>query len=356
MNSNEYILSAFRKLSQKERRILVKELYKETEILQLDGTQAKHCPHCESSLITKYGFHKGEQRYQCGQCRRTFKETTGTALGLIRKKELFLKFQDSMINEDYSSIAKMSKRFGISIPTAFSWRHKILLSLSEVEDKFESETEIDDLWIRYSQKGRKGLKYSKKRGGTSHKGDNDYQVKILTATTGKQTEMKISNIGRLSKADIQRTIGNKLTKSTILISDKHKSIEAFAKDNKIEHHSFKASEHTTIDGKGVQVLNNIAKRLDTLLNRTFCGVSTKYLQLYVNWFKFQENNKNKIENINMQKEILSKKHTWDLYSNIEKVYANFIKNHSVRTYRCPQTERFKAQGWNQSVITEYAFL
>lgn len=167
--------------------------------------------------------------------------------------------------------------------------------------------------------------------------------------------MKVSNIGRLSEADIQRLIGGLMTKKTIVISDQHPSIAAFTKKNKIEHHSFKASNHITKDGKGVQRLNNIAKRLDTFINRIFCGVSTKYLQLYVNWFKFQENFKNKIDKINMRKEILSKKFTWDLYSNIEKVYENFIRNHSVRTYRCPQAEKFKAQSWNHRVITECAF-
>lgn len=129
--------------------------------MQLDGIQARRCPHCDSSTITKYGFHNGEQRYKCGKCKKTFKETTGTVLGLIRKKEIFLKCQDTMLNEDYFSIAKMSKRFKISIPTLFSWRHKVLLSLSHNEAKFEGETELDDLWIRYSMKGRKGLEHSK---------------------------------------------------------------------------------------------------------------------------------------------------------------------------------------------------
>jgi len=76
----------------------------------------------------------------------------------------------------------MSEKFGISIPTAFSWRHKILLSLPELDSKFTNKTQIDDIWFRCSQKGRKGFKYSKKKCGTSYRGDNDYQVKILTAT------------------------------------------------------------------------------------------------------------------------------------------------------------------------------
>lgn len=350
------ILSSFQKLSTEDRRLLLDQLYKQTELLSLEGKHAHHCPHCNATSISKYGMHNGEQRFKCGDCGRTFKETTGTVLGRIRKKELFLKYQDSMINEGYIPIEAMSKKFGISVPTAFAWRHKALLSLPTLDSKLEGETEIDDLWVRYSQKGRKGLEYARKRGGTSHKGDSDYQVKILTAANSKNTEMKVTNIGRLSKSDIQRSLGDKISKKTILISDRHKSIGAFAKDNKIKHFSFKASDHTDENGKGVQLLNNIAGRLDTMLNRIFRGVSTKYLQLYANWFKAEENHKGRTRDINLQNEILSKKHTWDLYSNIEKIYEHFIKKHSVRTYRCPQKEKFKSQGWNQEVISLYSFL
>lgn len=356
MKTSSEILSAFKLLPSIERKALIKELYKETETVQFTGNYAKHCPHCESKSISRYGTQKGEQRFKCGECGKYFKETTGTVLGRIRKKSLFLKFQDAMINEEYCSIKKMAERFGVSVPTAFNWRHKILLSLPELNCKFQDETQIDDIWIRYSQKGRKGLEYGKKRGGTSHKGDSNYQVKILTATNSTHTEMKVSNIGRLKKADIQRSLGDKITKKTILISDKHKSIQGFAIDNKLEYHSFKASQHTTKDGKGVQLLNNIAGRMDTLLNRTFKGVSTKYLQLYVNWFKFKENSKNNIKEINLQNEILSKKYTWDLFSNIEGIYGNFIKNHSARTYRCPQQQKFKAQNWNQNLAFKNSFI
>jgi len=355
MEIKEEILALFQGLQPEERRQLVAELYKNTETLVLKGA-VKYCPHCDSQAISRHGRHNGEPRYRCSDCKKTFKETTGTAIGKIHKKAQFLKYQDSMINEGYTPISEMAERFGISVPTAFAWRHKILLSLPEISDRFEEELEMDDLWVRYSQKGRKGLKYAKKRGATSHKGDSNYQVKILTAANSSQTEMKVTNIGRIKKSDIQRCIGNRLSKKTTLISDKHPSIKAFADANKIPHVSFKAKDHTTDDGRGVQLLNNIAGRIDTLLNRTFRGVSTKYLQLYVNWFKLKENNKGKTRDLNMQKEMLSKKYVWDLFSNIEKVYANFINHHSVRTYRCPQPERFKAQNWNQASVIKYAFI
>jgi len=152
----------------------------------------------------------------------------------------------------------MASRFGVSIPTAFDWRPKILLSLPEVSDKFEGEVYVDDLWIRYSQKGRRGIKYPNKRGGTSHKGDNNYQVKILTAENSLQTEMKVTNIGRIKSSDIQRSLSNKLSKNVTMTSDKHQSLKMFSKANKIHHIDFKAEDHTTSESKGVQRLNNIA--------------------------------------------------------------------------------------------------
>ncbi|MEA2042089.1 MAG: IS1595 family transposase [Bacteroidota bacterium] len=355
IETTEQIKSLFISLKPDKRRELLKELYTQTEELVQSGQYAKACLHCKSEKVTKYGKHNGEQRYMCGNCKRTFKETTGTIIGKIRKKETFLKYQSVMLNDNYMPLKEMSEKFDISGPTAFAWRHKILTSLQKSLDKFEGEIEIDDLWFRYSQKGRKGLKYSKKRGESSHKGDNNYIVKLLTATNATQTDMKVAKIGRLSKADIQRTMGERFTKKTTLISDKHLSISAFANQNKIRHIRFKASEHTISDGKGVQLLNNIAERVDTFLNRKCKGVSTKYLQLYANWFKTKETNK-KINSESMQKMILSQKHTWDLFTNIENVYERFIKNHSVRTYRYPVAQRIKALNWNQDVILSNAFI
>jgi hypothetical protein len=261
-----------------------------------------------------------------------------------------------MFSDGYMSLDKMSKRFNISIQTSFTWRHKVLLSIPDTASKLEGETEMDDLWFLYSQKGRKGLQHSRKRGGTKHKGDNDYQVKVLAVANNEHVELQVSNIGRLSRSDIQRSVGDKINKKTILISDKHQSIAAYASNAKIKHVSFKASEHTT-EGKGVQRVNNMAERLKTTVNRTFRGVSTKYLQMYANWFKTRENHKAETEKSNVfQKAMLSNKKAWDVYTNIESIYERFIKTHSKRTYRCPVINRFKSTNWNKQVVFDYAFI
>lgn len=356
MEIRDNIKELFLSLNKVDRDSLLKELQIASfQVPSLEGL-VNSCPHCKGVTVTKYGMHKGEQRYLCKTCKRTFKATTGTAIGKIKKKNEFLACQNLMLTEGYASLKSTAKKLNISIPTAFTWRHKILLSLPVLSSKFEGDTEMDDLWFLYSQKGRKGLAYSKKRGGTKHKGDNDYQVKVLAVANKDQVEMKMVKIGRISQADIQRSMGDKFSKNTTLVSDKHQSISAFANKADIKHISFKASEHTK-DGKGVQLVNNMAERFKTSVNRTLHGVSTKYLQMYANWFKTRENYKSRVDEHEVfQKTMLSNKTTWDVYTNIEKVYEVFIKNHSARTYRCPVASRAKAVNWNQHTIFSNSFI
>ncbi len=46
----------------------------------------------------------------------------------------------------------------------------------------------------------------------------------------------------------------------------------------------------------------------------------------------------------------------DIYTNIEGIYAGFIKKKYVRAYRCPTKKNWKAQNWNQSVINANTFI
>jgi hypothetical protein len=246
----------------------------------------------------------------------------------------------------------MAGKLGISIPTAFDWRHKILLSLPKKKAKFEGEAQMDDLWVLYSQKGRKGLKYSRKRGGSKRKGDNDFQVKILAATDKNQIEMKVTRIGRITKNDIVQAVGDKFKATQKLVTDGHASFKSFAREAKLEHVSFLAKEHKAETGENVQYINNIACRFKNIIDRTLHGVSTKYLQLYANWFAYREFEE--VDILNPKQ--MSNTKVWDVHCNVEKMYQKFIETKSVRTYRCPTKRARKSQNWNSEVINLYSYI
>jgi len=306
------------------------------------------CPHCSSKKIIKWAKYKDNQRYKCKECNSTFLSTTGTPIHWLKKSDSFLRFSVSMFSNDVNSLKKQAKQFGISISTAFEWRHKILMALGTESPEFHGITEIDDIWLRYSQKGRKGLKYSRKRGSSSHVGDNNFVSKVLiTKERAGELDVSLVKIGRLDEDTIRQRLGSKFSQTAVLISDKHPSIAAFAMSENIEHKTFKASNHSEAESIHVQTVNNLAQRFKTNVNRKLRGVSTKYLQNYANWFGVIEKYKKVKDNV---KEIIklcySINKAWDMFMNIELLYKDFILNKSVRTYRCPTIRYRKHQNWN----------
>jgi len=142
-----------------------------------------------------------------------------------------------------------------------------------------------------------------------------------------------------------------------LVSDKHPSIASFAKTEHITHHSFLSKNHTLNEQFHVQYINNLASRLKYVINKHLHGVSTKYLQNYANWFKMNEkykNEKDKITQLITQTEKSTS--TWDLFTNVEKIYETFINCFSRRTYRCPTKRTWKSQNWNMANASEADWL
>jgi transposase-like protein len=306
------------------------------------------CPHCHHESYIKWGKYSNKQRYKCEKCGQTFTATTGTVVHWLKKPDDFFRFAGDMFSEGFDSIKNEARRVGVSKTSGFSWRHRILISLKNETPIFKGMTEIDDVWFRYSQKGRKNLLFSRKRGRSCHQGDNNYQAKLLiTKERGANLDISLVKIGRLSSEDVNQKLNGKIFETATLISDKHPSIAKFAKDEELRHLSFKASEHTGGPGIHVQTINQIAGELDENLNRVLNGVSTKYLQNYATWFVVLDKFKKEASKITkIIKESLSNIKAWDMNTNIEKIYAQFLVNHSVRTYRCPTQKTWKHQLWN----------
>ena len=351
MQVQDKIKHLFDRLDKAEQKKMLKSLgnMNQRYNTRVKPVPVEECPYCGSIHFCKNGNRGTTQRYLCKACLKIFTGSTGTFLHGIKEHKKFAQYFKLMF-EQYLPLSVMSEKIGISIQTAFDWRHKILSGLSVTTDEFNGITEIDDIWFLYSQKGRKGLKYSRVRGGSRRQGDNKYQVKLLiTADREKKKDMSVLKIGRVTKSDIERKIGGKFNDSCTLVSDKHRSISAFAKSEGIRHKNFISSKHTAGNDYHVQTVNNMATRLKTIVNHQFRGVSTKYLQNYSNWFGQKEEIKNQPKGIpNIKKTLLKKKEAWDTFTNAEKDYKDFIKTCSERTYRCP-TRRL----WKTNIANNY---
>ena len=245
MTKIEQIKEIYNTLSTEEQRILISELSASTD-KNFDQMTIKaiSCPYCKSTLLIKHGTRNNIQKYKCKTCHKVFTSNTGTSCYHLKKRNKFDEYK-ALMCQGYMPLKTMAAKIGISMQTAFDWRHKILCNLKDSNKRFEGLTEMDDVWFLYSQKGRKGLKYSRKRGGGKRQGDNNFQVKMLITSDRKSSkDMSVVRIGRLKKSDIERKVGGQISHGSTLISDKRKSISSFAKSEKLDHVSFAAKKHT----------------------------------------------------------------------------------------------------------------
>lgn len=106
----------------------------------------------------------------------------------------------------------------------------------------------------------------------------------MTADRVSELDMKVARLGRIKKEDIENAIGKRVSGQTILCSDSHASYKGFAIDKGLEHHTIRVNLKQFVKNKKyhVQHVNSIDSRLKKWIKARFLGVSTKYLQKYLN--------------------------------------------------------------------------
>jgi len=254
----------------------------------------KPCPHCNSEKVYKRGKQNGVQMYQCRTCDKWYSETTGTPLWDIKLKHKWQSYLRCM--ELGMPIKKIAKELGISIQTSFDWRHKILSSLSDfAPETLSGVVECDEMELSLNKKGSRNLQREpRKRGNDFKRNKASADPTVVQVVTSVQRNggkyLKAVESQRLSADEITEVLGDKLADKTTLITDKHPSYKLFAKKNQtLKHKSVLAKEYVNKKDKSVhlQHVNKTHAQLRAFLI-PFNGVSSKYLQNYLNWFAYAE--------------------------------------------------------------------
>ncbi len=326
--NNKNIIKQFASLTYEEQQILLNDLkntLSESKPILNHRKINSQCIYCPSVKVYKHGKAvNGGQRYRCQDCKQSYNVLTGTSIHYIKKKELWDRFIGLML--DSKSIRHIAAELNLSTKTVFEWRHKVLSSFEEIfVKKFNGEVEIDPVYFRFNQKGRKKdlIETGRKFRGIS----NQQATVLLTMDRNKTYDFKLVKFGKLYLKDLEGVIDiKKFDMVNKIYSDSEASIiKYFAKQN-ISHEMFVASEG---HGKGkihVNTLNNTKMRLSGWIDYNFNSVSTKYLKNYLNWFavleilKKKKNKTNKIWDY-----ILMDGKTFKRQKGIEDNYQDFIK-------------------------------
>ncbi len=263
------------------------------ELIQERGK--KPCPYCHTDKVYKRGTQNGVQMYQCQSkdCQKWYSETTGTPLWDIKHKSKWQSYLRCM--EQGMTLKAIAKELKISIQTSFDWRHKILSSLNKfVPETLSGTVESDEFEIALSNKGHRNLERKARKRGTDFKRNKEDEITVVQVVTaierGGETYLKAVESKRLTTQEITKAFDGKLAEGTVLITDSHNSYKSFAKENpNLKHKTFIAKDHINKEDKKIHVqgVNNKHKKLKQFLT-PFNGVSSKYLQNYLNWFAYAD--------------------------------------------------------------------
>lgn len=291
-----------------------------------DTSKCRNCG-TEGSVI-KFGKDKnGKQRYKCKCCLATFTATSYSVVAHSHRPiDTWKKYIQLLIMG--TSLAKSAEICGISIQTAFIWRHKILSVLQKDQDTrvMNGIVEADDMYVSISYKGnhKKSKNFTMPRKayerGNDNKGSLFEKACVMCAVERKGNIYGgVIGMGAASPETLGRVFDDRILDDSIVITDKAHGLKRYFATRSLEHIQTAScvnprSPLSPPEIKGVyhiQNVNNLHHRFRRFMH-DYNGVATKYLNNYLNLYIWIENHK-KIDNIKLDDALFN--------------YATLQKNH-----------------------------
>jgi transposase-like protein len=248
------------------------------------------CPRCRCEYVTKAGVHNGRQVYKCKNCKYQFRETAKSLVYYSHKYYLLVDYIKCML--EGKSLRACANEVGISLPTSFRWRHKILSAIQGLEGgiNFSGITEADELLMQYSEKGRRYKTLEEKEQAMKIVHPN---VAVLVMTD-REGNLLFKNTGenRVQNSQIKEELKRRVSENNLIC---FKPNDEF-KQAVMESPSKKVIVRRKTKGLAIYSVNVAEKKISNFLvwMMRFRGVATKYLQNYLMWFvvmnKYLKNN------------------------------------------------------------------
>lgn len=303
----------FNSLSKEEQTNFLKSLNRETKKVQtfesFKQSVIKHsnhplqdrccCPRCQSINVVKNGHKDSIQRFKCKDCGKTFTFSNNTILFSTKKDlETWKKYCECFL--DKKPLRRCAEVCGISLETAFRWRHKILDALQNMQSDvtLKGIVESDETFFALSFKGTKKGNFSIPR-ESRHRGHSNSvrglsceQVCVPCMVNHEGLSVgQISNLGKPKVQHLEKVINGKIEQGSVFVTDSLRGYQKVAVSNELVHVRIPRGKHKS-GAFNIQTVNSYHSELKRLVDHYFKGVATKYLNNYIvynNFVNFAKN-------------------------------------------------------------------
>ena len=200
-----------------------------------EETVAMVCPHCGSHKTVRNGHKNNKQSYLCGDCKKSFVQTTKAAIQGSHSRPTVWK---QVISDTVHgvSIDKTADNLDLYQETVFNMRHKILYCIEQSlimnPAKLTGTCETDEIYVLESEKGRKFSenhhRKPRKHGAKASKpGISNEYVCVCASVTGGGEHIAVAvNRASPDSQEILDVFGKRVGKDTVILCDGKQSYNA----------------------------------------------------------------------------------------------------------------------------------
>ena len=249
--------------------------------------------YCGSNDVVRHGKSAGLTRFRCRTdgCRKTFSATTGTRLAKVHKKDKWETYQQCL--RERLTLMQSAEVCGISYRTAFNWRHRFLAELGDSQSPLQGVVEMDETYFLDSAKGDRTLRLRRpprKRGGNvGRRGLHPDQKPVITAVARGGETLTCASL-TTGIVPIRATMSATSHRDAVVVTGAHRSYRAASRQLQRKHEVVNLSQGSRVRDKvwHLNAVNHRHQVMKTIPNLFHRGVSTKYLDHYMNWLCRQE--------------------------------------------------------------------
>jgi len=283
-------IDLLKKMSEKEVVIALEKIRGIKAECEKDERPSKStCPHCKSEAVVRNGHKRNKQAYICRKCRKSFVETTKTAMFNSHSGEAVWKqvIKDTV---DGVPIDDTADNLGLHHETVFNMRHKILFCLEQEEKNnptlLDGICEADETYILENYKGKKlpenFWRGPRKHGAKAKKPGLSNEYICVCAGVERDGDAISVAVNRsvASKEDINEVFGDRVSEKTVIVTDGAKGYGVLEEAGKCM--IVKAGD----GNKGLYNINTVNNYHSFIKEREreARGYATKYLNRYNSLF------------------------------------------------------------------------
>ena len=297
VNPEEYVRSVLEGLTPEDRVALIEKIRAilNSELLRTNyAIPDMACPVCGCTDCIRYGKTKaGTARWQCKACRHVSCHLEkGTLLAFSKLSEdQWMRFAECFV--DHIPSKYVAERIGVCTKTAWFMRIRTLEAIYNNLPSFQVKercgVEIDEIYFRESFKGTRfeGLEYMpreprKEPVHDTKSGISNDQICVVTALNDAGDFFyDVACRGALTNEIAQKVLESHIGSGAIVNTDRHKAYPKVMMALSVAVHNRASSkEHDATPN-----LDKIHGDIRTFLE-PFKGVSTRWLHLYLSWYKW----------------------------------------------------------------------